>query len=219
LKSKRTTKALGFILFILPFSPFSTAQASSCGLTGDLDTTDVTFDGSVAINCGIGTSNNNSNIDINTTQSGEFTFAGTNWGNEIKDDSPGNPGSGTGSFLGINWTLSATAGKSGSWTVSITDPDPSNLPVTVDLLAVLKGSSSWAGYLFTEELFSTEGDTAGSFEIAFSNNGNKIPNLSHMSLYLRDSSTASPVPVPASILLFSSGLIGLTRLNRKKKSL
>jgi len=218
LKFKRTIKSFSLILFLLPFGPFSNAQASSCGLTGNLDTTDVTFDGSNAINCGMGTTNNNSNIDINTIQSAEFTFNGSNWGNEIKDDSLGNPGSGTSSFLGINWSLSATAGKTGSWTVSITDPDPSDLPVTIDLLAVLKGSSSWAGYLFTEETFTVEGNTVGNFEIAFSNKGNKIPNLSHMSLYLRESvSTASSVPVPAAVWLFATGLIGLTGLNQKKK--
>jgi len=211
----KIAKATGLFI-LLSSSFFSTANATSCGLTGSLDTSNVTFDGSDSVNCGMGTSNNNSNIDINTTQSGEFTFGGSDWGNEIKDNSPGNANSGTGSFLGIDWTLSATSGTAGSWTISIQDVPPSNLPVTVDLLAVLKGSNSWAGYLFTGKTFSTDGVTAGSFEIAFTNNGNQAPNLSHMSLYLREN--VSSVPVPAAVWLFSSGLIGLTGLRYKKKT-
>jgi len=216
----KTVKAIGMLLLISS-NYISIAQASSCGVAGaNLDTSDVTFDSSGSTNCGMGISKNNSNIDINTTQSGEFLFNGLGWGDEIKDNQLGNEGPNTGSFLGIDWTLNASAGDTGSWIISIIDPVPASLPVTVDLLAVLKGGNSWAGYLFESKTFSVEGDTAGTFEIVFTNNGGQNPNLSHMSLYLREGvSSTSPVPVPAAAWLFGTGLIGLTGLQRKKKSL
>jgi hypothetical protein len=211
----KTSKVLGLFFFILGASYLSTAHAIPCGtLGGPLNTEDVTLNLANSVNCGGIYQGNNSNIDINNINLGELTFSGSDWGNEIKDDGTG---SGTGSFLGINWTLSANTGTTDSWTLSISDPN-SNLPANVDVLAALKGSNKWAAYLFTNQTFATEGPTNGSFKIAFTNNGGNIPDLSHMSIYLRESAI-TPVPVPAATWLFGSGLLGLAGFTRKRKRL
>lgn len=209
------------VLFLGFNSSYSiTAQAASCGTSGSLDTDDVTFDSVASDGCGGVFSGNNSNIDINTLS--ELDFGSTEaWGSEIKDNTPGGASSsGTGNFLGIDWTLTADSGTSGTWTLTIADPNPQDLPVTVDFLAVLKGSNNWGAYYFEDEVFDTEGSTNGSFQITFTNNGNKVPNLSHMSLYLRESQGVgpgpNPVPVPAAVWLFGSGLAGLLTISRRR---
>jgi hypothetical protein len=206
------------VFLLVASAMFSNAYAASCSAgTSTLNVADVSFRDSNADDCGGVYSGNNSNQDINALNSGELLFGGTDWGSEIKDDSPGNPGSGTGEFLGINWILSATAGKTGEWTLSIADPFPASLPVTVDFLAVLKGSNSFAAYLFTAETFSATGDYNGTWKINFLNGGDKIPNLSHMSLYLRESTQTIPtvVPIPAAAWLFGLGLLGLIGAARR----
>lgn len=210
-------KFLGLCL-LLGASYSSTVDAQMCG-SNTLDSSDVTFDTFDAVDCGGSYSVNNSNINVNTHSTGGLTFGGSDWGSEIKDDSPGGGTSGTGTFLGIDWTLNADSGKTGSWSLSIAAPSPASLPVTVDLLAVLKGSNKWGAYLFTDHTFTLPGSTKGTFEIAFTNNGNKIPNLSHMSLYLREGVSPAPAaaPIPAAAWLFGPGLLGLAGVIRKKK--
>lgn len=213
MKMNKKADFLVLLLFMLSSTLFSTAQAvpTACGTSGSLFTDDVTLAGVDSVDCGGVYSGNNSQVDINTHNSGELLFSGSNWGAEIKDDTPGAAGSGTGGFLGLDWTLSAGAGTSNSWTLSIADPGPVSLPVTVDLLVVLKASTKWAAYLIENQTFTTPGNTNGTYQIAFTNNGGKIPNLSHMSLYLRPSA----VPVPAAVWLFASAVFGLVGFRRK----
>jgi hypothetical protein len=224
-KKEKTPFRLAFLLAVTGLltlgSAFTTnAYAASCGTTGGLDTSNVAFRGSDSDGCGGVFSGNDSLADVNLAGN-NLLFGGTNWLYGLKDDSPGLPGSGTASFLGLDWTLSVTAGSSGSWSLTIADPDPASLPVATDFLAVLKGSNSWAAYFFDNEVFNSIGTSAGTFNIVFLNGGGNIPDLSHFTLYARQGDLSpppppDPVPEPSIIWLMGIGLMGLAMVLRKQ---
>lgn len=158
----------------------------------------------------------------------DLLFGGAQWAAGVKDD----PAAGATStnYLGINWALSITAGQTGSWTLSITDPAPANLPVTLDLLVVLKaGSAEWTAYLFSGEKFTVAGDNPGTFNISFVNGGGQLPNISHMDLFFRpgggntqgcfpgSTDPSCPVPEPNNIALLGIGLLGMGAARKFKE--
>ena len=175
-----------------------------------LDVSDVTFRGSNADDCyGVQSGN-----DLGA----QGEFIGWN-GFEllVADNSGNNPGS-TGSWMGVNWSLSPQANaRSGSYPLSWSDPLPLNLPLTLDLVVVTKASDRFASYLFDAELFQASPSSgSGTWEIAFRNNGNQIPKLSHLSIWGRVVPTR--VPEPATLGLMALGLAGVAGAAAKRRA-
>ncbi|MCL2457820.1 MAG: PEP-CTERM sorting domain-containing protein [Desulfobulbus sp.] len=125
-------------------------------------------------------------------------------------------GSNYGSFGGVDFNLSATVGKNGTWELSWSG---TGLPATIDLAVVLtSGSVTYIAYIFDDLNLTTDPFTGeGTYDITFLNNGGQIGNLSHISLYARDL-RYNETPEPTTMLLFGAGLLGLAGVARRKNS-
>lgn len=209
----------------LKLAALSCALAGSMGLahgapctggnTTGLDTSDVTYSvngpgaGPFAnANACFGyMSGNDNNANVNAAA----VVAG--WGNGFlqadKSDSAG-PGSPISLFGGtFTFTIIAPETTSGLYTLSATDNNgtaPPNYPIALDFIAVLKGGPGYAGWFFDDVTF--DGSGGGAWEINFLNPGKKIPDLSHMSIYVREGSSGSTGTVSTSGTI-SLSLLGL----------
>ena len=208
-----------------PIAP--AALCSSVTPPAGLALTDVKLAGVSATNCYGVVEGNTSTTDINAIDALGFGNAEA-WGAEIKDAAPGDPANGTGSFYGVLWTLSSTAGKEGTWSLSFADTIPSKLDFTADILVLLKGANRFAAYYFDDFLFESATNT-GTWDINFVNNGGQIPDLSHLSVYFRDGSAVDcstcggvtdvqAVPEPMSLALLGTGLFGVAGLVRRRRA-
>ena len=121
---------------------------------------------------------------------------------------------------GITFTITSPSGDStdGTFTVTWTDhAGGSDLPITVDLVILLKAGPQAAVYLFDDLLIPVSPTSAsGSFDIQFTNphNGNEN-GLSHIFMAGRFG-TPRLVPEPATLALLGGGLLGLALARRRK---
>jgi len=217
-------KPIGAIFLLVASSFFTTANAAtvSCGTTGGLEVGDVTFRGASSDGCG-GIFNGNDSLTEVNLGANNLLFGGTSWTDYLKDDAPGDPSQGNASFFGVNWTLGVESGTDGAWTLTVADPLPADLPVTIDFLAVLKGSDTWAAYFFDDETFSVEGSSDGAFTMRLeAGNNMSIADISHLTLYARAGTPPPPpptgnVPEPNTMALLGLGIFGIGFMGRRKK--
>jgi hypothetical protein len=140
--------------------------------------------------------------------------------------------SGTASLFGgsFTFTLAGPAGgaTSGTYTLSATDNNGAaapNFPIALDFLVAVKASDRYALYLFDDVAF--DGSGGGSWSINYLNNGNQIPGLSHLQVYVREGAsdrcpdcTPTPqgdLPEPASLALVGLALAASAGAARRRR--
>ena len=172
--------------------------------------TDVTFLAKNADQC-VGPTEKNDNSDIIGTQ-----FGGV-WSDLLKDN-VGSAGDGTGTYNGVFFSLDPVSGKNGDWTLHWTDNNSTLLPMSLDLAVVIKASSSFDSYLFKDIVFADSPNFGtGRWNVTFLNNGGKIADLSHLSLYVRGNPGSPPnfVIAPETLSLVGVGLFGIAMARRR----
>lgn len=127
------------------------------------------------------------------------------------------------SFMGVQFDLDTTGGKSGTWSLSAFDTsglDGLNVPMELDLVVVLKASNRYAAYFFDDMVL--DGSNAGTWSIGFTNHGGQIPGLSYFGLYVRvDEDGGIPSAIPEAktyaMMLVGLGLVGFMARRRARR--
>jgi hypothetical protein len=128
------------------------------------------------------------------------------WTFVLKDGGSG----ATGGFAGLELTLDAEQSPAGAFRLSWTDPTPADLPLTLDLVIVIKAGQGTAGFLLEDlALPTTPTSGGGNFEVGILNDRGRALSLSHMSLIMgRGDTTAIPEPAPLAVM--ATALLALT---------
>ncbi len=130
-----------------------------------------------------------------------FDVGGTIFEFVAKEDTPGGP---TGADIGLVVTPNDGTASNGDWSF-----DSSKFAPT-EFLIVLKAANSpgYAAWLFDGAAAASD---AGTWLVAWTNQQGKPRDLSHLSIY-------APIPVPAAVWLFGSGLLGLVGIARRRRA-
>lgn len=201
--------ALGALALASALSLQPAAAASYCS-NGNLDglsLADMTFNGTAATDCFGVVIGNNKLADINSLA----------WGNDWTFLDKG-----ASAFMGVEFARDASGHTAGNWSLAGTDLNGSallNVPMELDVVAVLKASNRHAAYYFDDVVL--DGTDGGTWSIAFANHGGQIPGLGHLSFYVRvDGDGGVPSPVPEArtyaMMLVGLGLVGLMARRARK---
>lgn len=187
-------------------TPALAAGYCSAGMaTESIAAGNVSFEGASADDCyGVGAGNINGNTGAAILN--DMTW-GTGWTYlDATDDS-------SASFMGIEFSVTATPGSSGSFTLTgkdINGPAPLNLPSAFDFVVGLKGGNEYAMWGFDDVVI--DGSDSGTFSIVFTNRGGNTPALSHMIVFGRESGGGTIASIPEAntyaMLLAGLGLVG-----------
>jgi len=135
-----------------------------------------------------------------------------------KDENSTNPSAvSTGTADGVAFTFNAVnfVKTGGEWALSWTG----SIPVYFDFVVATKAGNDFAYYFFDNIYLADVPNNSGSgtYLIGYhqSPTSDNTSSLSHLSLY--GVSDSIPVPEPATMLLFGTGLAGLAGIARRKK--
>ena len=187
-------------------TPAWAAGYCSAGMATEGITTDnATFEGASANDCyGVDTGNINGN-------DGVAFLNGMNWGSGWTYLDATDATSAT--FMGLQFSVSATSGAAGSWTLTGMDTNGGaalNLPTSLDFAVGLKAGNEFAVWGFDNVV--VDGSDNGTFSIVFANKGGNNPDLSHLIVFGRESGAGSIAAIPEArtyaMLLAGLGLVG-----------
>lgn len=140
---------------------------------------------------------------------------GTGWTYLAATDEAG------GTFMGLSFSVTATPGSSGSWTLTGIDTNedaPLNFPTSLDFLVGLKGGTEYALWGFDDA--NVDGSDTGTFSIVFTNNGGNNPALSNLIVFGREAGggTVSAIPEADTHAMLLAGLALVGFVARRKRA-
>lgn len=126
-------------------------------------------------------------------------------------------------WMGLKFTVTAPTTTDGNWTLTGEDKNgtlPLSFPVDLDFAVALKAGNEYALWGFDN--VSVDGTNGGTFTIVFKNNGDQIPNLSHMTVFGREAGGGTIATIPEAdtyaMLLAGLGLVGFAARRKLSKT-
>jgi len=213
-----------FILILFFFVSFYQTAMGAGFTINSCNVSSLTNDGSSANSCSYGDKNGSSGVGNGDLYAETLkTINGGGWALQpaLKSDDGDN-----------RLTITGAGGITGSWTINdfnVTEffvPTVIDTDFSMDALFVIKTSTAFEWFVFNPFSATLSGspvvlNAAGgwnTYDFVQLKDGkvieNKYPEISHLSVYFRESEI-SPVPLPGAIWLFGSALLAMFGFNRK----